>query len=315
MKTVSAHIVTFNSEAYIRDCLEAVFKQSYPIERIIVIDNNSQDNTLAILSEFEDRITIVTNPVNVGFAPAHNQAILLSDCDYFLILNPDVKLHPDYISELISVSENDELIGSLTGKLVLSSSPDKIDSTGLEITKARRAFDRGAGEPSGQWETSEEVFGVSGAAALYNAEMVKDISLNNDFFDNDFFAYKEDVDVAWRARLLGWKAFYCADAVAFHERGWKKESRSKIPLKIRRYSYINRYKMILKNDHWLFIIKHLIPFLAYEIPSWGYFLLKEPSVLGSWKAFGSNFKKSLQKRRWIQSKRRAEYENVYSFFR
>ncbi|MFC6231004.1 glycosyltransferase family 2 protein [Paenibacillus allorhizosphaerae] len=314
MKKVSIHIVTFNSEAYIRDCLECVMKQTYPIEQIIIVDNNSQDGTLTILEDFKGNIMVVRNDENVGFASGHNQAIRMSSSDYFLVLNPDVKLCPDYILCLIRISEMDSKIGSLTGKLLLGQSPDQIDSTGLIITKSRRAFDRGASQSS-EFVFEEEVFGVSGAAAFYNREMVKDISIDDCFFDEDFFAYKEDVDVAWRARLLGWKAYYSPEALAYHERGWKKESRSQIPLRIRRYSYINRYKIIVKNDHWLYVLKHIIPILSYEVPSFLYFLMKEPLVLGSWKDFWNKFGDLLRKRKMVQSKRRARFGQLYSFFR
>jgi GT2 family glycosyltransferase len=234
MSTVSVHIVTYNSEAYIEDCLDAVLKQSHPIHSIIVIDNNSSDNTEQLLQPYLNQITFVGNTNNIGFAGGHNQAMRLSDAEFYLVLNPDVTMNPDYIHFLMQQCKLDPSIGSATGKLLFKQSPQVVDSTGLIITKSRRGFDRGAGEKSEVWNESNDVFGVCGAAALYSKQMVEDISVDGCFFDEDFFAYKEDVDVAWRSRIRGWRALYCADAIAYHDRGWKKGSRSQTPLFVRR---------------------------------------------------------------------------------
>lgn len=110
------------------------------------------------------------------------------------------------------------------------------------INKARRAFDRGQGKAANAYDNPNEVFGVSGAAALYSSKMIKQISIDGEFFDEDFFAYKEDVDVAWRARIFGWGAAYVPGAIAYHERGWKTGSREKQPLFIRQHSFANRHQ-------------------------------------------------------------------------
>lgn len=305
--TVTVQIVTYNSAEDIEDCLKAVHQQTYPVEKVLVIDNVSHDLTVERVQQVMEqeggqRIELIRNSVNTGFAPAHNQGIRLTHSDYVLVLNPDVELAPTYIERLIQSIHPHSELGAATGRLLLKSSPDIIDSTGLVMNGTWRAFDRGMGEPANQWEKSGEVFGVSGAAALYKREMIESIQLSGEFFDEDFFAYKEDVDVAWRANLLGWKAFYCADALAYHERGWKPGSRKAQPLLIRRYSYINRYKMVYKNlmgSRWLTLLPGL---LAYEVASNGYMLLREPGVLGAWKSFFQTLPKLREKRREIREK-------------
>ncbi|MGF7049221.1 GT2 family glycosyltransferase [Paenibacillus sp. DS2015] len=305
--SVSVHIVTYNSAKDISTCLQALQVQTYPIQQIIVIDNASSDDTIQQVKTHShllcDIIELLENEVNVGFAPAHNQAILLSSTDYVLVLNPDVTLHPDYIKLLIEQMEKQSDIGSATGKLLLSSNPDVVDSTGLIMNKHYRAFDRGAGELAMQWSESGEVFGVSGAAALYSRNMIEDISIHDEFFDSDFFAYKEDVDVAWRAQLLGWKSYYLAEAIGYHARGWKQGGRYSQPLFIRRASYINRYKMMYKNmERSSSIVKSIIRIIPYEIASNGYFLLREPKVLGSWLGFFKQLPQLRTKRKDILSK-------------
>ncbi|CAG7647698.1 hypothetical protein PAESOLCIP111_05433 [Paenibacillus solanacearum] len=314
MKKVSVHIVTYNSDAFIVDCIESVMKQSYPIDRIIVVDNGSRDQTRQKLQEYREVVTTIYNQDNVGFAAGHNQAIHMAESDYYLVLNPDVILHPDYVYHLVQTMEADSGLGCATGKLVFKQSPDIIDSTGLSFTKSRRAFDRGAGQTADLCENKGYVIGVSGAAALYKKKMVQDVSIEGCFFDEDFFAYKEDVDVAWRSYLFGWKAFYCPQALAYHDRGWKKGARRQMPIRIRRFSYINRYKMIIKNDHWIYLLRHLLPIVAYEIPGFIYFLIKEPKVLGAWWDFLLKFGSLLRKRREIQGKRRISFREVYKFF-
>ncbi|RCX19002.1 GT2 family glycosyltransferase [Fontibacillus phaseoli] len=304
--TVTVQIVTYNSAGDIEQCLDAVLRQSYPADNIVVVDNASSDDTTERVRSFSGKypasITLVENQRNIGFAPAHNQAIRLTSSDYVLVLNPDVTLEADHIDLLVKIMELRPEIGSTTGRLVLQGNPEIIDSTGLVMNRIWRAFDRGAGEPATQWMNSSEVFGVSGAAAMYSRKMIEEISIQGEFFDEDFFAYKEDVDVAWRAGLLGWKAYYCAEAVGLHKRGWKKGSRGSQPLFIRRHSFINRYKMIYKNlsgKRWL---RHLPQLFAYEIAVHGYILLREPKVLAAWIDFWRELPRLRAKRGEVREK-------------
>ncbi|WP_178382436.1 glycosyltransferase family 2 protein [Paenibacillus sp. P3E] len=170
------------------------------------------------------------------------------------------------------------------------------------MNKARRAFDRGAGEPGSNWPVSGTVFGVSGAAAMYSRRMIEDISIDGEFFDADFFAYKEDVDVAWRAGLFGWLAYYDAEAIGHHERGWKTSGRDSKPMFIRRISYINRYKMIYKNEPARKLFSTFLYALPYEIAAHGYMLLKEPKLIQAWSLFFAQWNNLKQKRKYIQSK-------------
>ncbi|WP_336762277.1 glycosyltransferase family 2 protein [Paenibacillus sp. USHLN196] len=304
--TVSVHIVTYNSSTDIEECLRAVQRQTYPIETVVIVDNASVDGTLDKIRSFQETspvpIKLITQEQNIGFAPAHNLAIQHTTSNYALILNPDVTLDPNYIKQIILTMESKNSIGSATGKLLLKSDPKICDSTGLVLNASRRAFDRGAGEPAELWRNSGEVFGVSGAAALYSRKFINHISIEEEFFDSSFFAYKEDVDVAWRGQLLGWKAHYDSDAIAYHERGWKKGGRSQQPLFIRRASYINRYKMIIKNDSIQGICKSFFKMIPYELASHAYFLLREPRVLGAWKTLWSERRELRHKRNMIRLK-------------
>ncbi|MEK5059457.1 glycosyl transferase [Paenibacillus sp. FSL H7-0326] len=308
--TVSVHVVTYNSAGDIKECIDHVLQQSYPVRSIVIVDNNSSDQTTDRIRqhpayrEGKVNIQLIENESNTGFAPAHNQAIQATATDYVLVLNPDVSLEPNYIRYLVEFMDHHSEVGSATGMLRLKEDPSLIDSTGLTMNRTYRAFDRGAGESADKWKSSGEVFGVSGAAAMYSRKMINDISINGQFFDGDFFAYKEDVDVAWRAQVFGWKSFYIAEAVALHERGWKKDNRKSIPLFIRQVSYINRYKMIYKNESVGMLLKNLIFFLPYELASHFYFLWKERDVLSAWKSFYKCRTELKAKRGYIQRARK-----------
>lgn len=328
-KTVSVHIVTYNSADDIVECLTAVLAQDYSIERIVVVDNASADGCAGKVRAFyrtieakvcsrereaggaagQEKLSVhfpslllLQNQTNSGFAPAHNQAVAATNTDYVLILNPDVTLEPDYVSRLINQMEANLRIGSATGKLLLKADHALVDSTGLRMNRARRAFDRGAGERAAQWLESGAVFGVSGAAAMYSRRMIEDVSVEGEFFDSDFFAYKEDVDVAWRANLLGWQAYYDAEAMGYHERGWKTSGRSDKPMFIRKISYINRYKMIYKNEPAHTLLPTLLYSLPYEIAAHGYMLLKEPQLIKAWTSFFAERRNLKKKRKYIQAK-------------
>jgi GT2 family glycosyltransferase len=336
-KTVSVHIVSYNSADDIIDCLQAVIAQDYPINQIVVVDNASSDGCaekvniffnalhkvspshtledteqLNLLKQLEiPTLLLLQNKENTGFAPAHNQAISSTETDYVLVLNPDLTLAPDYISRLIARMEANPLIGSATGKLLLKADHGLVDSTGLRMNRARRAFDRGAGEPADQWTQSGTVFGVSGAAAMYTRRMIDDISVDGEFFDPDFFAYKEDVDVAWRAELFGWQGYYDAEAIGYHERGWKTSGRDTKPMFIRQISYINRYKMIYKNERTRNMLKTIAFALPYEFAAHGYMLLKEPKLYKAWKSFSAQLPALKKKRKYIQTrlKEKKKYTN------
>jgi GT2 family glycosyltransferase len=281
--TVAVCIVTYNSAGDIEECLNAVRRQTHPVSSIVVVDNASTDGTRDVLGRHDD-IRFIRNERNTGFAAGQNRAIAAAaPSDYVLVLNPDVVLDPDYIAEIVAVMERDPRIGSAAGMLVRADRPDVMDSAGLALRPDRNAVDLGAGEPISDWTSPREVFGVSGAAAVYRRAMIEDISDDGQFFDEDFFAYKEDVDVAWRARHLGWTAAYVPSARAVHRRGWKPSGRRSVPLLARRHSYQNRFFLLIKNEpagpHLFLLIPRL---LLVEVAKLGYILLFEPGLLACW---------------------------------
>jgi GT2 family glycosyltransferase len=305
LPSVSVCIVTYNSGIDIGECLDRVNQQTWPNVSVVIVDNASVDDTLSLITAKYSYVKIIMNTENKGFAAGQNQAINAVYSDYVLVLNPDVALDPDYIKELVIRMEANPEIGITGGCLTLASHPDLIDTAGLEMKWTRKAVERGAGQPYSNFLEPCKVFGVSGAAAMYSRRMINKISIEGQFFDERFFAYKEDVDVAWRARLLGWKAWYEPTAKARHIRHWGRSSqRNTIPLDIRKHSYKNRYLMLVKNEtlsmrFWW----HLPGLIGFELMMHGYLLLTDPRILGCWIDLIGLLPETWRKRKIIQRKK------------
>jgi GT2 family glycosyltransferase len=314
-------IVTYNSARYIRRCLETVFKQTHRASQIVVIDNNSSDGTVALLKELEGPIQVVYNKENTGFAAAQNQAIGLTRTDWVLVLNPDVLLLPDFIERMAAAGETNAVIGTVCGKL-LTMSPELelpaipvVDSTGIYFTPALRHLDRGSqAEDTGRYDEFEYVFGATGAAALYRRSMIDDISIDGEFFDVDFFAYREDADVAWRAQLLNWKCLYTPQALAYHVRSVLPGNRRTLPAVINMHSVKNRCFLRIKNvtsdlywRHWLTItLRDGVVVTAC--------LTREFSSLKAFPMVAASYSRFKKKRREIMRKRRASDEYMAAWF-
>jgi len=211
---ISVLICTFNSCRVLPACLQALEQQTCGPVEVVIVDNASADGTRDLLTRLQPpTYQVLLNEKNMGFAAAQNQAIRRARGEWLCSLNADVVLSPDFFSQLLQAAERDERAGALCGKLLRwnpGGEPEftsRIDSTGIYFTRSLRHFDRGGEETDqGQYQEMQYVFGATGAAALYRRAMVEDISVEGEFFDEDFFAYREDADLAWRAQLLGWKA-------------------------------------------------------------------------------------------------------------
>ncbi len=251
---VSVTLVTYNSGRFIKRCLESVLEQKYPNLEVIIVDNASTDGTVDLLEPFANRCRIYYNDKNIGFAAAQNQAISLSSAEWVLTLNPDVLLLPNFIQNLVDAGNVDPKVGTVCGKLlsILATFdlPDEelVDSTGIYFTPMLRHLDRGSQEvDQGHYINFEYVFGATAAAALYRRSMIEDISIQGEFFDPDFFVYREDADVAWRGQLLGWRCLYTPLARGYHVRNVLPGNRRALPPEINMHSVKNRFLMRIKN--------------------------------------------------------------------
>jgi len=318
--TVSVTIVTFNTREFIEPCLESVLNQSYPVQ-VIVVDNASMDGTRAVLAGYEDRVKVIYNNENVGFAAAQNQAIAACQSDWVLVLNPDVLLLPGFIEQLVEGGQLDSKAGTICGRLLASRRDLKpldqplLDSAGLYFTPAMRHFDRGWREPDdGRFREMEYVFGASAAAALYRREMIADISVGRHFFDPDFFAYREDADVAWRAQLLGWRCLYVPGARAYHVRRVNPMNRRAVPGILNMHSVKNRFLMRIKNMSGGLYKRFWRATTARDLLVLGGCFLREPRSIPAFWHIARCLPRALAWRRQIMARRRVSDESLVDWF-
>ncbi len=279
---VSIHVVAYNSMDFLPELLESIFAQTFQDFNVLVVDNASSDGVATFLRDQFPKVAMIRNARNVGFSAAHNLAIRyaidhwgdddLSD-RFVLITNPDIILSPTFLEEIVAAATVDpKTTGSLQGKLLRAFKQnaqdevfcetvrsERIDSTGLVKHRNRTVTDRGAGElDTGQYDASTEIFGAAGALAFYRASTLQAVRYGDEFLDHDFFLYKEDVDLAWRAKRRGFSSRYVPKAVAYHHRaaygaerqGWIariKNRRGKSPMR-NWYSTRNHLLLVLKNE-------------------------------------------------------------------
>jgi len=320
--TVSVTIVTWNSGRHIGRCLEAVLAQTVRPTEVVVVDNASTDGTLEAVEAFGNRVRLIRNRVNAGFAAAQNQAIVSTRSDWVLTLNPDTLLKPGFVQALLEAAGADSCIGTVCGKL-LSIRPDfslfeepRLDSTGIYFTPALRHLDRGWREPDNdnRYVQPEFVFGACAAAALFRRELIEDISLEDGFFDPDFFAYREDADVAWRAQLAGWRCLYTPAAEAYHVRRVTPDNRRSVPAFINMHSVKNRFLMRVKNITAPLYWRNFGAILARDLLVIGGCLLREPSSLPAFWHFLRALPRALDKRRQVMARRRVSDDYIASWF-
>ena len=319
---VSVTIVTYNSGRFIERCLDSVLGQNYRDIEVIVIDNASTDGTVDILERFEDRCRILYNSENLGFAAAQNQAIALSCGAWVLTLNPDVFLLPNFIQVLVQAGELDSKIGTVCGKLLSMTSrleiPETplVDSTGIYFNPMLRHLDRGSRQvDNGDYLQYEYVFGATAAAALYRREMIDDVALGGEFFDSDFFAYREDADVAWRAQLLGWKCLYTPFARGYHVRKVLPGNRRALPPEINMHSVKNRFLMRMKNASSDLYWRNWLSITARDLTVIACCLLWEHTSLKAFWFLARNWRRVFEKRREIQRRRRVSHAYIASWFK
>jgi GT2 family glycosyltransferase len=181
--------------------------------RVIVVDNGSDDGSVAWLAEQHPRVRVIENAENRGFAAPVNQGIAASESPFVAVLNNDTEPSPGWLEALVAAAASDERVGMCASRMLFADRPTVINSTGLCIDRAAIVWDRRGGQADDGRETGwVDVLGPCAGAALYRREMLEQVGS----FDKDFYAYLEDADLAWRARRRGWRCLYVPDARVLH---------------------------------------------------------------------------------------------------
>ncbi len=209
---ISVVVLNWNGGRLMEECLVSLRTQTYSPVEIIVVDNASIDGSVDLIKKSFPEVKLIVNAGNLGFGGGNNVGIRAARGRYVMILNNDTRLDPRCIEELKKSIEKDKRYGASASKILLDGKGGLLDAAGINICKDGLSIGRGRLESADRYSTEKEVFFASGCACLFRREMLDDVGL----FDEDFFAYADDTDMGWRARLAGWRCIYNPEAIVYH---------------------------------------------------------------------------------------------------
>jgi GT2 family glycosyltransferase len=269
---ISVVIPVFNGISALEGCLGPLMRQWSPAAEVLVVDNGSTDGVAAWIRAVYPAIRVLRNEKNYGASRARNQGIEASSGAWVLTLDCDVVVRDHFMDEMISaIRSAAPKTGMLQARILKKDGA--IFSTGITLTFLRRFFDRGLGQKDkGQFDAKPDIFGPCSAAAAYRRSMLDEIKDRFGYFDERFFFLVEDVDLAWRSRLAGWKAVFCPQAVCNHDGNSSKTGR-----RLRQYyCFRNRRWMLEKNEGFLGRCRNYLLSPFYDVPRWLYLFLTNP---------------------------------------
>ncbi|HEY3350242.1 MAG TPA: glycosyltransferase family 2 protein [Thermoanaerobaculia bacterium] len=304
---LSVHVVTWNSATVVDACLESLLGQSPPPEEVVVVDNASTDGSAERVESWFRRGlrgTLLRETSNRGFCGAQNRAIGFSGGEWVLFLNPDAVLPPGFLAQASDVlSRQVSNVGSVAPCLLR---PDgSVDSTGLVLDRFRRAYDRGRGETSpARYAQEEDVEACTGAVAFHRRAMLEDVALGGAPLDESLFAYYDDLDLSWRARLLGWRCRYVPSLVAVHGRAGRNALRGLGGRKTRgeeqALTVRNRYLVLAKCESVGPLLRDLPWILPFEIARPLFLAARAPGGLRGYGRAAAALPGALRERRRIR---------------
>lgn len=306
---VTAVVVNWNGRAYLAECLASLLAQDYPHFEVILVDNGSTDGSPDLAQASFPQVQVVRNERNLGFAAACNQGIRMGRGEYLATLNNDLLLERAWLGEMVKTLEGDALAGMGACKMLLWGSPGVVDSRGFAPDLAGFAWNRGAGEPDRrEADGPQEVFGACAGAALYRRRMLEEIAFREgggeaQYFDEDFFLYLEDVDLAWRGRLAGWKCLYVPTARAHH---WHSASLGEASPRKRYFLARNRLWVMAKGYPWELVLLFWPLMALYDLAASAYQAARFRTLmpLAGRLAGGAGLPRILARRRLAQGKRK-----------
>lgn len=363
MAKLSVHLVAWNGERYIPFLFESLAKQTYKDWELVILDNGSTDGTRAALKNAAEKLSVpiqfIESKENFGFAGGHNKLYRETDSEYMLLLNQDMYLTEACLEHMVSFLDTHQDVAAVSPRLMrwdfgaiddsnlagekklAHSFTDHIDSLGLKVFRNRRVIEKYTKKKwsevehkmrmsfrAERWrgESALEVFGVSGAFPMLRRSAIDKVAFSNgDFFDGEYHSYKEDVDLAFRLRLNGQKAFVLLDTVAYHDRsgagpaqlgdtaaGKNKKDQSSW---VRYHSYKNHLMTLYKNEYGRNALLDFFPILWYEVKKFVWHLLFDRSVLKGLKEVWSSRASLKERRAEITGKRVSTAQDIRDWWR
>ncbi|MBN1483665.1 MAG: glycosyltransferase family 2 protein [Chloroflexia bacterium] len=265
--TCSVIIVNWNGRHLLGPCLQSLQQQTFADFEIILVDNASSDGSPEWVAQHYPGVRLRVNERNLGFAEGNNVGLAAARGEFAVLLNNDTEAEPGFLAGLLEAARADERIGMVAGVLVFAHRPDTIASAGIRMQRDGVALDEMAGRPRRELPSEpREVFGPSGGAALYRRAMLEQVGA----FEPAYFFYLEDVDLAWRGRLAGWRCQLAPSAVVRHV--YSASAGQGSPFKSFQLAR-NRWLVLFLNLPAGLWLRYAPLILAYDLAACGYGLL------------------------------------------
>ena len=297
-------VLSVDEAPLLEHCLPAAVAQD--AADVLVIDNACTDSTRSVAEAHGARVLGLRE--RVSYAAAINAGILASEGDAVLLLNADCVLGEDFLSIARGRLEM-RGVGSVAPRLIRATGMsveerlDVLDAAGMVVDRRRKNTLVGHNEPASAYGHAAEVFGGDGACVLYRREALDACAVGGEVLDEQLELWASDVDLAWRARLLGWRCMYEPRAVAWHMRFYSPTTRSGLPEAHRRLQFRNRLLMMVKNDSWADVRGDLHRIAFYELLALGHTLLRERHLLLAYRDALRALPGARGRRRVVQAKR------------
>lgn len=239
---VTIVIPNYNGKHFMEPCLSSLSKQTYKNFHILVVDNASSDGSIEYMEENYPDIELIKLQKNYGFSKAVNIGIQHSRTPYVILLNNDTTVDTRYVEEMVKAIEKSPKIFSVSSKMIQMYHPELIDSAGDLYTLLGWGVCRGCGRPVSNYTKYDEIFTACAGAAIYRRSVFDEIG----YFDENHFAYLEDIDIGYRARIYGYYNMYCPTALVYHVgsgTSGSKYNSFKVKLAARNNLYLNYKNM------------------------------------------------------------------------
>lgn len=263
-------VVNYNGKSYLDDCLGSLLADPFSVQyEIILLDNASSDGSADYVEQHYPAVRLVRSLDNSGYAGGNNEAAASAAGEYLAFLNPDTRVETGWCEALLAALEANPEAGLATSRILMLSSPDRINTCGNDTHCSGLTLCRGAGRPALTFSQLSEVSAVSGACFVIRRALFKELG----GFDHSFFMYMEDTDLSWRARLAGYKSLYVPGSVVYHDYRLRFGPRKTF------YQERNRYLMMLKVYRWRTLLALLPALILAEIVTWGFVLTRDRAHL------------------------------------
>ncbi len=283
-------LVVYNGEPFLEACLKSIYSQTYRNFSLVITDNASQDGSVVLIRTLTPQAILICERENTGFSRAHNRVIRESDSDMVFILNQDCVLEEWYLEQCVEAFQSDSTLSSVSGSLARMNGLTEnrgngtIDTLGLCMRRVFHTANLGSGLPiSCIPQKKFPVFGVSATAALYLRQALESVAHKKEgckeYFDEDFFMYKEDIDLAFRLYQSGWNALCEPLARGYHVRSTEQRLFSRPSQDINALSYRNHFLFLVKNITPEIALKYGLRIMFYELAKFFYMIAREPSSL------------------------------------